>query len=278
MTHRRPLNIRFDVQNTETTPALRISSLAHRYASSGTPALQIDTLTLDPGEQVVLTGSSGSGKSTLLHLVAGLMEPSSGTIEIAGEDIHKLNGHARDRFRGRSVGMVFQTHHLLTGFSAEENVMAALIFSDIPRGSHRDRARTLLESLGIPTPSQRVERLSIGQQQRVVIARCLAQVTSPGVLLLDEPLAALDLRHASRILEIMRSRASDGDTVIVSLHDLGLAATVCDHVWLLSEGCLQASGDPGEVLTESRLEQVYGARFERLKRQDGRDWIIPSTA
>lgn len=218
LTHRRPMTIRFDVQNTETTPALRISSLAHRYASSGTPALQIDALTLDPGEQVVLTGSSGSGKSTLLHLVAGLMDPSSGTIEIAGEDIHKLNGHARDRFRGRSVGMVFQTHHLLTGFSAEENVMAALMFSDIPRGSHRERARILLESLGIPTPAQRVERLSIGQQQRVAIARALA--CDPALVLADEPTASLDPDNAQVALDLLQDACRSSNAALLCVtHD-----------------------------------------------------------
>ena len=198
--------------------ALKIEDLAHRYTPGAHPALSIAGLRLAPGEQVVLTGSSGSGKSTLLHLIAGLMEPSSGSIEIDGTDIHALSGHARDRFRGRSIGMVFQTHHLLTGFSAEENVMAALMFSQFPRGSHRQRARTLLDTLGIPTPTQRVERLSIGQQQRVAIARALA--CSPSLVLADEPTASLDPENAEAALDLLQQACrSSGAALLCVTHD-----------------------------------------------------------
>ncbi len=199
-------------------PALQIRELAHQYAQNDAPALQIHDLTLDRGAQTVLTGSSGSGKSTLLHLIAGLMEPTQGTIEIAGTNIHTLNGHARDRFRGRSVGMIFQTHHLLNGFSAEENVMAALMFSDIPRGSHRARARDLLDTLGIPTPTQRVERLSIGQQQRVAIARALA--CDPALVLADEPTASLDPDNAQVALDLLQDACrSSGAALLCVTHD-----------------------------------------------------------
>lgn len=180
--------------------------------------IQIDDFTLQLREQGVLTGSSGSGKSTLLNLIAGLMDPSEGIIEIAGTDIHALRGPARDRFRGRSVGMVFQTHHLLTGFSAMENVLAALMFSDIPRADHRDRGRELLNTLGIPTPDQRVERLSIGQQQRVAIARALA--CKPALVLADEPTASLDPDNAQVALDLLQDscRASNAALLCVT-HD-----------------------------------------------------------
>lgn len=201
-----------------TAPALQIDALAHKYAGSQQPALQIERLQVDRGEQIVMTGSSGSGKSTLLNLVAGLMNPSEGTVRIDGTDLHALHGHARDRFRGRTIGMVFQTHHLLTGFSAQENVMAALMFSDILRGSHRSRAQTLLETLGIPTPNQRVERLSIGQQQRVAIARALA--CKPALVLADEPTASLDPDNASVALDLLQDacRASNAALLCVT-HD-----------------------------------------------------------
>lgn len=146
------------------------------------------------------------------------MDPSEGTIVVDGVDIHGLHGHARDRFRGRTIGMVFQTHHLLNGFSAEENVMAALMFSDIPRGSHRARARTLLETLGIPTPTQRVERLSIGQQQRVAIARALA--CNPALVLADEPTASLDPENADVALGLLQQACRDSDAALLCVtHD-----------------------------------------------------------
>ncbi len=170
---------------------------------------------------MVLTGSSGSGKSTLLHLIAGLMDPSEGTIRVAGTCPQSLRGQARDKFRGRTIGMVFQTHHLLMGFSALENVMAALMFSDIPRGSHRARAKSLLDTLGIATPDQRVERLSVGQQQRVAIARALA--CDPVLVLADEPTASLDPENAQAALDLLQQACrSSGSALLCVTHDTRL--------------------------------------------------------
>lgn len=201
-----------------TQPALIIENLRHRYAPGQPDALIVPELVLKPNEQLVLSGTSGSGKSTLLHLIAGLMEPSTGRIMVAGTDLHQLHGQARDRFRGRTIGMVFQTHHLLMGFSAEENVMAALMFSEIPRGSHRSRARALLDTLGIATPTQRAERMSIGQQQRVAIARALA--CEPVLVLADEPTASLDPDNAHAALDLLQAacRAS-GAALLCVTHD-----------------------------------------------------------
>lgn len=201
--------------------ALQIDALSHRYTPGQPPALIVPELLLASGEQVVLTGSSGSGKSTLLHLIAGLMDPSEGTIRVAGTDLHALRGHARDRFRGRTIGMVFQTHHLLMGFSAQENVMAALMFSGIPRGAHRARARALLDTLGIATPDQRAERLSVGQQQRVAIARALA--CDPTLVLADEPTASLDPDNARAALDLLQQACrSSGAALLCVTHDTSL--------------------------------------------------------
>lgn len=221
------------MQTPDPQSALRIKSLVHRYQRGDHPVIQIDDLTLQSGEQGVLTGSSGSGKSTLLNLIAGLMDPSEGTIEIAGTNIHALRGPGRDRFRGRSVGMVFQTHHLLTGFSALENVLAALMFSDIPRADHRDRGRELLDTLGIPTPDQRVERLSIGQQQRVAIARALA--CKPALVLADEPTASLDPDNAQVALDLLQDacRASNAALLCVT-HDHRFVDRFDRHEHLIS--------------------------------------------
>ena len=131
-------------------PALHIDKLQFRYSHGDPLVIDIDALELAPGEQVLLTGTSGRGKSTLLYLIAGLMEPTSGTVRVAGQDIHALAGHKRDQFRGSSIGMIFQTFNLLPGFSATENVMLAMMFSEIPDAYIRKNV--VITEIGIATP------------------------------------------------------------------------------------------------------------------------------
>jgi putative ABC transport system ATP-binding protein len=122
-----------------TGPALEIARLHFRYGERGFE-LQLPSLTLARGEEMLLVGRSGCGKSTLLQLIAGLVDPMSGTVKVGGNDIHALKGAARDRFRGRSIGMVFQTFNLLHGFSAMENILVALLMSDVPKAEWTARA------------------------------------------------------------------------------------------------------------------------------------------
>jgi len=201
--------------------AVDIEHLVYRYQRAQDPAIAIDSLSVEPGEQIVLTGQSGCGKSTLLHLIAGLMDPSSGQIRVNGVDLSTLRGSKRDRFRGRHIGMVFQTFQLLHGFSVIENVLAALMFSRLPRAEHRPRALALLESLGINTPDARIQDLSIGQQQRVAVARAVA--CSPTVVLADEPTAALDPGFTGVAMDLLQEACrSINASLIVVTHDLGL--------------------------------------------------------
>ena len=202
-------------------PALTINQLLYRYPGRTDPSIVIPALHVDPAEQLMITGQSGSGKSTLLHLIAGLMDPTSGQILIDKTNIHALRGSKRDRFRGRHIGMVFQTHQLLHGFSVIENILAALMFSDIPRAAHKARALSLLESLGINTPSARIDELSMGQQQRVAVARAVA--CSPSVVLADEPTAALDPEFASLAMDLLQDACrSIGAALICVSHDHSL--------------------------------------------------------
>ena len=180
------------------------------------------------GEQIVLTGQSGSGKSTLLHLIAGLMNPTSGQVQIAGTRIGDLSGSQRDRFRGQHIGMIFQTFQLLHGFRVIENVLAALMFSDLPRKEHRQRAIELLELLGINTPDARIEELSVGQQQRVAVARALA--CKPTVVLADEPTAALDPEFANAAMDLLQSSCrATGSALICVTHDHSLISRFDRH-------------------------------------------------
>lgn len=203
--------------------ALAIEGLQFRYgATQGPLVIDIPSLTLAPEEQVLLTGPSGSGKSTLLYLIAGLIDPNRGRVLIAGEDVFARRGHARDRLRGRRIGMVFQTFNLLPGFSAAENIMAALMFSSVPRPDHRVRALELLDQLGVTAPDQPVDTLSVGQQQRVAVARAVA--AKPDLVLADEPTASLDPDNARAAIDLIQEacRASGAALLCVS-HDPSLA-------------------------------------------------------
>src|SRR5262245_53246291 len=140
------------------TVPLRIDRLRFRYAGSSAWIVDIPALSLAPGEQMLLTGGSGRGKSTLLQLIAGLLDPVEGSVRVSGQDIHALHGARRDLHRGRTIGMIFQTFNLLHGFSAAENVMAALMFSAIAAREHAERARTLLTHLGIDRPDADCDR------------------------------------------------------------------------------------------------------------------------
>lgn len=205
-------------------PALSIRGLRFRYpdqhrsASPGGWTVDVAALDLAPGEQMLLTGASGRGKSTLLQLVTGLMDPLEGKVLIAGEDVHAPRGARRDLFRGRHVGMIFQTFNLLHGFSAAENVMAALMFSDIPAREHRARALALLEHLGIDRPDADPDRFSVGQQQRIAVARALA--ANPAIVLADEPTASLDPKNAEGAIGLIQSACAErGAALLCVSHD-----------------------------------------------------------
>lgn len=203
-------------------PALLIENLRYRYSAAGARVVDIGSLTLAPGEQALLTGHSGRGKSTLLFLIAGLMEPTAGRVLVHGQDIHALHGHKRDEFRGRAIGMIFQTFNLLQGFSAAENVMLAMMFSDIPRGAHRDRAHGLLEHLGVDRPDAPPEQLSIGQQQRVAVARAVA--CKPDLVLADEPTASLDPDNAVGAMDLIQAACRESGAALLCVsHDPSMA-------------------------------------------------------
>ncbi|MCA9279234.1 MAG: ABC transporter ATP-binding protein [Phycisphaeraceae bacterium] len=212
---------------TQTTPAdaarcvLRVDSVRFRYGAIGPWVLDINELVLHSREQVLLTGPSGCGKSTLLQLIAGLMEPSEGRIEVAGQDVHGLGSGARDAFRGRTIGMVFQTLNLLPGFTAIENVLLAMMFSAKPKREHGERAADLLGSLGLERVNAPVDSMSLGQQQRVAVARALA--CEPALVLADEPTASLDPDNARNAIELLQRACEDHNAALLCVsHDPAL--------------------------------------------------------
>jgi len=195
----------------------------HRGDVDSAFALEIDRFAIASGEQVLLAGRSGSGKSTLLALAAGLVEPDSGTIRVAGDAITSVRGAARDRLRGRRIGMIFQTFHLLHGFSALENVEAALLAIGEAKSLQRSRARELLAALGIERASATVDELSVGQQQRVAVARALAP--RPAIVLADEPTASLDPENAGAAIDLVQSLCREhGASLLLTSHDPSMTA------------------------------------------------------
>ena len=204
-------------------PALALAGLTFRYPGQAEALLDISEFSCDRAEQVLLAGRSGMGKSTLLNLILGLLEPSSGSVEIAGQNIHSLRGSSRDRFRGSHIGIIFQTFHLLQGFTAVENVMIAMAFSDIPASEHKPRALGLLDRLDLPRPDAFPENLSIGQQQRVAVARALA--CEPDLVLADEPTASLDPENAAGAMDLIQEVCREHNAALLCVsHDPGLVS------------------------------------------------------
>ncbi len=170
------------------------------------PILNIPRFQMLPGEQVVLMGRSGSGKSTLLHIIAGIARPDAGKVIVDGTDITALSEAARDLFRARKIGYVFQTFNLLQGFSALENVLLGMSFGG--QRADRDRAAELLRRVGLGERMHHLpSALSVGEQQRVAVARALAN--RPRLLLADEPTASVDTHHQQQIIELLQNTCRD---------------------------------------------------------------------
>jgi len=224
--------------------ALAISDLRFRYGDAGSVwTVDIGSFELARGEQVLLTAGSGRGKSTLLYLIAGLLEPASGSIRVAGREMTRLHGAARDLYRGRHIGMIFQTFNLLVGFTALENVMMPMMFSTIPPKEHRDRARALLARLGIERADVAPEELSVGQQQRVAVARAVA--CDPVLVLADEPTASLDPENADTAMELIQQTCRDlGAALLCTSHDPAMRSRFARQTSLeaLAAGVAAAAG------------------------------------
>ncbi len=208
-------------------PALRITNLRFRYESRADDergwALHVPGLSVAPAEQLLLTAGSGRGKSTLLALIAGLTDPQAGAIEVAGTNIHQVSGHRRDRFRGTHIGMIFQTFNLLQGFTALENIKAALMLAGKPAEEQDAKARKLLKHLGITRPDALVEQLSVGQQQRVAVARAVA--CDPVLVLADEPTASLDPENARAAMDLIQGICREkGAALLCVSHDPSMHA------------------------------------------------------
>ncbi len=208
-----------------------------RQAGSSLPVLRGASVSLQPGELVALVGPSGAGKSSLLH-IAGLLErPNAGQVLVGGRDAGKMGDDARTALRRRTIGFVYQFHHLLPEFSALENVVLPQMIAGIARRTAKERARELLELVGLgKRASHRPARLSGGEQQRVALVRALAN--GPRVLLGDEPTGNLDIHTADDVMNLLiRIVRQAGLAGLIATHNLELARRM-DRVLVLEEGML----------------------------------------
>ena len=209
---------------------VRARGLRVRYAPS--TLLTLPDLTLRSGQELALVGPSGSGKTTLLHVLAGLLKPTQGTVEVAGETLTELPQLRLERFRAKHIGLIFQDLHLIDGYTALENVVVALAAAGVPLGEANKRARVLLGDLGLSHRlSHLPKRLSTGERQRVAIARATA--ANPVVLLADEPTANLDRARGEVALALLREVARRSDAaLVVSTHDPAVRETFAEVIEL----------------------------------------------
>jgi lipoprotein-releasing system ATP-binding protein len=196
-------------------------------------------LTLNRGDFCAVMGPSGSGKSTLLNIIGLLDRPTSGLLQMAGEETTRLADQALTRLRGHHIGFVFQYHHLISAFTALENVMMPMLgAAGFPNPEMRERAEALLESVGLtPWKNNMANNLSGGQQQRVSLARALAM--NPALLLADEPTGNLDTQSADAVFALLRRiNQEQGTTVLLVTHNPELGRR-CDKTIQVVDGLIQ---------------------------------------
>ncbi|MGD8967281.1 MAG: ABC transporter ATP-binding protein [Anaerolineae bacterium] len=230
--------------------ALEALSVSKIYGAGSLQVKAIDNVSfsVEKGEFVALVGPSGSGKTTMLAMLAGLLEPTSGSVFIEGEDLAKMRESQRSRFRRRRIGFTFQANNLVSYLTALENVELMLRLTGQYNAANKKRARRLMEMLGLEERMHALPReLSGGQQQRVAIARSL--INNPVVVLADEPTASLDTERAYQVVETMAHLVHEqGRAGIMVTHDLRMVEYT-DRIVHLLDGRLERIITPDDDLT-----------------------------
>ena len=202
---------------------IRLEQLRFGY-SGDADVLQLDKFVLEAQSNVLIVGPSGCGKTTLLHLIAGLLLPTGGSVVVDGQDLSALSAPARDRFRGRHIGIVLQQFHLLPTLTAMQNLLVAQSIAGLP--VNRVAAEAMLTALGV---DERIDayphQLSVGQQQRIAIARAL--VNRPKLLLADEPTSNLDDEACASVADLLlRSTQQHAVSLVIATHDTRLKSKI----------------------------------------------------
>ena len=238
---------------------VRLNDVTKVYQGGVMGALNQVSLGIAAGEFTAVMGPSGSGKSTLLNLIAGLDQPTSGTVVVADTDLRRLGESGLARFRRERIGFIFQFFHLLPSLTVLENVLIPAQLAG--RSRTNARARELLGRLGMADAADRYPaRLSGGQQQRAAIARAL--INQPALLLADEPTGALDSHSGELVMKLLADLHDDGQTVVIVTHDAKLATRHAARVISLSDG--QVVDDVRLDTSDRRPAEVLRIQTEGL--------------
>jgi ABC-type lipoprotein export system ATPase subunit len=220
------------------TTVLRADGLKRHYQMGRTLVRALDgvDLSIEAGEFIGLLGPSGSGKSTLLNLIAGLDQPTGGSLRIFDRELATMSRTELSIHRRTNVGIIFQSFNLISTMTAAENVTLALMFAGVTRADRDARAASLLDSVGLSArKTHRPPELSGGEQQRVAIARALSN--NPHLLLADEPTGNLDSRTSHEIMQLLCDlNQRDGRTIILVTHDASLASRHAQRTMTLLDG------------------------------------------
>jgi iron complex transport system ATP-binding protein len=232
------------------------------------------SLSIEPGTWCTIIGPNGAGKTTLVETVAGLRKPALGVVSIAGTSLTDMN----ERERAQVVSLVPQHPEIPAGMTVKGYVaLGRSAYHGLLRApSARDReiVDSVFERLSLQEFAERdVVTLSGGERQRMVLGRALAQST--GVIVLDEPITGLDVRHQMDLLELLKTQVEEsGLTVVATMHDLTLAGQFADRLVLLNKGVVALDGPAGEVVRSDELAECYGMRL-RVVDVDGADVVVP---
>lgn len=226
--------------------AVQARALVKRYEDGGIRAVDGLDLDIAAGEFVAICGPSGCGKTTLLNLIAAIDKPDAGDLRVAGQSLSAMSAAESDAFRRQTIGLVFQLHNLLPSLTALENVQAPMLAARLAPGERLERARRLLERVGLgPRMDALPPKLSGGERQRVAVARSLAN--APAILLADEPTGSLDSENGARLLELLSELQRDaGTTLIVVTHDREVASCA-DRVIQMRDGRVAAAVPSGRA-------------------------------
>ena len=216
---------------------LRIENVTKTYGENDTAVHALDrvSFSVEEGEFVAVTGPSGSGKSTLLHILGGVDKPDSGTVQVKGTDIFRLNETNQAIFRRRQIGLIYQFYNLIPILTVEENILLPLLLDG--KKPNPKRLAQILSILGLEDRKEHLpSQLSGGQQQRVSVGRAL--ITHPAVILADEPTGNLDQKNTKEIMDLFcKLNRTYKQTIVMITHDMKLAAQ-CDRVLAIVDGRL----------------------------------------